>query len=61
MEEDEIEERVSALRSALMGQLDSQRVDARGLKSHQVHELAQAKMGTYHHPSPSPTTYNSPY
>lgn len=44
MEEDEIEERVSALRNALMGQLDSQRVDARGLKSHQVHELAQAKM-----------------
>ncbi|KAF3925104.1 hypothetical protein AA313_de0209881 [Arthrobotrys entomopaga] len=46
MDEDEIEERVSALRSAMMGQLDSQRVDARGLKSHQVHELAQAKMGT---------------
>ncbi|KAK6521531.1 RNA-splicing factor [Arthrobotrys conoides] len=44
LEEDEIEERVSALRNALMGQLDSQRVDARGLKSHQVHELAQAKM-----------------
>ncbi|RVD88156.1 uncharacterized protein DFL_002351 [Arthrobotrys flagrans] len=44
MEEEEIEERVSALRNALMGQLDSQRVDARGLKSHQVHELAQAKM-----------------
>ncbi|EPS41214.1 hypothetical protein H072_4918 [Dactylellina haptotyla CBS 200.50] len=44
MDEDEIEERVTALRNALMGQLDSQRVDARGLKSHQVHELAQAKM-----------------
>ncbi|KAK6350745.1 RNA-splicing factor [Orbilia javanica] len=44
LEEDEIEERVSALRTALMSQLDSQRVDARGLKSHQVHELAQAKM-----------------
>ncbi|KAK6362008.1 RNA-splicing factor [Orbilia blumenaviensis] len=44
MEEDEIEEQVTALRNKLMGQLDSQRVDARGLKSHQVHELAQAKM-----------------
>ncbi|KAF3274521.1 RNA-splicing factor [Orbilia oligospora] len=44
LDEDEIEERVSALRTTLMGQLDSQRVDARGLKSHQVHELAQAKM-----------------
>ncbi|KAF3935707.1 hypothetical protein ABW19_dt0208195 [Dactylella cylindrospora] len=44
MDEDEIEERVTALRNAMMGQLDSQKVDARGLKSHQVHELAQAKM-----------------
>ncbi|EWC45113.1 hypothetical protein DRE_06252 [Drechslerella stenobrocha 248] len=45
--EDEIEERVAALRKALMGQLDAQGVDARGLKAHQVHELAQAKMGTF--------------
>ncbi|KAJ6264767.1 Pre-mRNA-splicing factor [Drechslerella dactyloides] len=44
MAEDEIEERVAALRKTLMGQLDAQGVDAKGLKAHQVHELAQAKM-----------------
>ncbi|KAF3925536.1 hypothetical protein ABW21_db0200905 [Orbilia brochopaga] len=44
MEEDEIEERVAALRKTLLGQLDAQNVNARGLKTHQVHELAQAKM-----------------
>jgi hypothetical protein len=46
--EEEIETRVQALREKLLAEVDSSsRIDARGLKPHQVHELAAAKMGMY--------------
>jgi hypothetical protein len=39
---------VQALREKLLAEVDSSsRIDARGLKPHQVHELAAAKMGMY--------------
>jgi cwf21 domain len=46
VDEDEIEERVDALRKKLLGEMkkDSGR-DVRSLKPHQVHELAAAKLG----------------
>jgi hypothetical protein len=45
VDEDEIEAQVSALRKKLLADIDKAvKVDARGLKPHQVHELAAAKM-----------------
>jgi hypothetical protein len=46
--EEEIETRVQALREKLLAEVDSSfRIDPRGLKPHQVHELAAAKMGMF--------------
>ena len=47
LEEDEIAERVDALRTKLLAEMEAGagRIDARALKPHQVHELAAAKMG----------------
>jgi hypothetical protein len=42
--------RVEALRKKLLAEVDkATKIDARGLKPHQVHELAAAKMGMLHH------------
>lgn len=49
LSEEEIEERVDALRKKLTAELEDGkrgRIDPRGLKPHQVHELAVAKLGT---------------
>lgn len=52
-DEDEITEQVEALRRKLIAELESSRGEVgrgrnvRGLKSHQVHELAAAKMGKW--------------
>jgi len=46
IDEEEIESQVDALRKKLLaGMNTNSRKDARGLKSHQVHDLAEAKMG----------------
>lgn len=46
MEEDEIEDRTAALRKKLQDErrTSGSNTNARGLKSHQVHDLAQAKI-----------------
>lgn len=46
MDEDEIEDQCTALRKKLEAERKSgkESTDARGLKSHQVHELAKAKI-----------------
>jgi hypothetical protein len=46
VDEDEIEEQTNALRKKLLAEMEigGGRRDARGLKSHQVHELAEAKI-----------------
>jgi len=46
VDEDEIEEQTDALRKKLLAEMErgGGRRDARGLKSHQVHELAEAKI-----------------
>ena len=46
IDEDEIEERTDALRKKLKEQQHGQdNKSARGLKSHQIHDLAKAKIG----------------
>jgi hypothetical protein len=44
VDEDEIEIQTDALRKKLIAQMDESKVLGRGLKSHQVHELAAAKI-----------------
>ncbi|KFX86959.1 hypothetical protein O988_05040 [Pseudogymnoascus sp. VKM F-3808] len=46
VDEDEIEKQTEALRQKLLGEMKkgTDRRDAKGLKSHQVHELAEAKI-----------------
>ena len=44
VEEDEIEAQADALRKKLTAELDATKTSAKGLKSHQVHELAAAKI-----------------
>ncbi|KFY32450.1 hypothetical protein V493_00183 [Pseudogymnoascus sp. VKM F-4281 (FW-2241)] len=46
VEEDEIEKQTEELRQKLLGEMKkgTDRRDAKGLKSHQVHELAEAKI-----------------
>ncbi|MCJ1445364.1 MAG: RNA-splicing factor [Stictis urceolatum] len=44
VDEDEIEAQVDALRKKLTAQAEGGKPSARGLKSHQVHELAAAKI-----------------
>lgn len=45
LDEDEIAEQVDALRRKLLEEVNNtQRIDAKGLKPHQVHELAAVKM-----------------
>jgi len=44
VDEDEIEIQTDALRKKLIAQMDESKVSGRGLKSHQVHELAAAKI-----------------
>ncbi|KAI9789893.1 MAG: RNA-splicing factor [Candelina submexicana] len=44
VDEDEIEEQTSALRRKLLAENSPDKTSARGLKSHQVHELAKAKI-----------------
>ncbi|KAF8245098.1 cwf21-domain-containing protein [Wilcoxina mikolae CBS 423.85] len=45
LDEEEITMRVEALRKKLLAEIDkATKIDARGLKPHQVHELAAAKM-----------------
>jgi hypothetical protein len=45
VDEDEIEDRVNSLRKKLEDERKEEKVNARGLKPHQVHELAAAKLG----------------
>lgn len=49
MDEEEIETRVEELRVKLLEEMkkDGGKIDARGLKPHQVHELAAAKLGGF--------------
>ena len=45
VDEDEIDDRINELRTKLENERNaSNRPDARGLKTHQVHELAEAKI-----------------
>ena len=44
VEEDDIEDQTTALREKLLAEDRGRTTDARGLKSHQVHELAKAKI-----------------
>jgi len=43
-DEDEIEAQCDALRKKLTAEMNGSKTSARGLKSHQVHELAAAKI-----------------
>ena len=44
VDEDEIEVQVEALRKKLTAEADGAKASARGFKSHQVHEIAAAKI-----------------
>ena len=44
VDEDEIEAQTDALRKKLLADADSSKATGRGLKPHQVHELAKAKI-----------------